>query len=159
MESAKATFDKHVDDARARFSVETVSNVQGKTQTAIAPEHTPRSEEGAGLILVTVVVAARSELVTVRRIGNGEDLRQALDAAGHRSDLVAIEVIWQPSEDADRLSSVELEAKYPRPDLIPIEGALVGKIFCGYCTGPYPAELLNCPHCGAPRDTDLPRAA
>jgi hypothetical protein len=108
-------------------------------------------------------VAARTELFTVAHIGSGEDLRKALEAASHRpaSDLVAIEIIWQPAEDADRLSSMELEAKYPPPELIPITGALVGKTFCTYCGGPFPAELVSCPHCGAParEDPAAPRAA
>ena len=46
-----------------------------------ASEYTPRSDEGAGVILVSVIVAARRELFTVNRIGSGDDLRQALDAA------------------------------------------------------------------------------
>jgi len=60
------------------------------------------------------------------------------------------------------VSSIELEAKYPRPELIPITNALVGKTFCTYCGGPFPAELVSCPHCGAPApglEKDLPRAA
>ncbi len=157
--AAKAVFDAHVDEARMKFREETVSNVQGAKTQAAGSEYTPRSEEGAGLILVTIVVAARSELFTVAHIGDGEDLRKALEAASHRSasDLVAIEIVWQPSEDADRLSSVELEAKYPRPTLIPIQGALVGKTFCAYCGGPFPAELVSCPHCGG--SAASPRAA
>jgi Protein of unknown function (DUF1517) len=71
--------------------------------------------------------------------------RGALD-----ENTLAVEIVWQPAEDADRLSSIELEAKYPRSQLIPINGALVGKTFCTYCGGPYPAELVSCPHCGAP---------
>ena len=43
-----------------------------------------------------------------------------------------------------------IEAKYPPPDLYPLQGALVGKTFCKYCTAPFPAELVACPHCGAP---------
>lgn len=158
LSSAKTVFDKHVDDARSRFRTETVRNEQGTITTSQAPDFIPRSEEGAGVILVTLVVCARTELVSVTSIGNGEDLRKALEAAPHRaaSDLVAIEIVWQPSEDSDRLSSMELEAKYPRPDLIPITGALVGKMFCSYCGGPLPAELVTCPHCGAPaRDEKL----
>ena len=98
------------------------------------------------------MIAARRELFTVTRIGNGDDLRAALEAASQLAPtaLVAIEVIWQPSEDEDRLSSLELEARYPRPDVIPIQGALVGKMFCDHCGGPFPAELVSCPHCGAP---------
>jgi len=148
----KAEFDRLVDDARSRFREETLRNEQGKKTTTAASSYTPHSDEGAGLILVSIIIAARRELFTVNRIGNGDDLRQALDAASQLTpaSLVAIEVVWQPSEDDDRLSSMELEAKYPRPDLIPIQGALVGKTFCAYCGGPYPAELVSCPHCGAP---------
>ncbi len=150
--SAKPVFDRHVDDARSRFRTETIRNAQGVITTAPAPDSIPRSEEGAGVILVSIVVAARTELFTVQNIGSGEDLRKALEAAPHRaaSDLVAIEIVWQPSDDADRMSSMELEAKYPRPEIIPIMGALVGKAFCAYCGGPFPAELVSCPHCGAP---------
>lgn len=162
IDAAKTAFDHHVDDARARFSQETISNVQGQKLLAPAGDYTPRSDEGAGLILVSIIVAARTELFTVAHIGDGEDLRKALEAASHRpaSDLVAIEIVWQPSEENDRLSSMELEAKYPHPELIPITGALVGKTFCTYCGGPFPAELVSCPHCGAPaREEPEPRAA
>jgi uncharacterized membrane protein len=164
LQAAKGVFDGHVTDARARFREEVVRNEQGTVATSQASETIPRSEEGAGLILVSIIVAARSELFTVAHIADGEDLRKALEAASHRpaSDLVAIEIVWQPSEDTDRLSSMELEAKYPHPDLIPIRGALVGKTFCSYCGGPFPAELVSCPHCGAPapgQDSAVPRAA
>src|SRR5262245_65116702 len=59
-----------VDDARARFTHETVSNVQGQRTVTAAPEHTPRSDEGEGLILVSIIVAARTELFTVAHIGS-----------------------------------------------------------------------------------------
>ena len=153
MSDAKAAFDHHVDDARERFQDETIVNEQGARSTA-APSTTPvaHGDEGEGIILVTIVLAARCELYTVNAIGNGDDLRAALEAASHlgAETLVAIEIVWQPSEEDDRLTSIELEAKYPRPQLIPITGALVGKTFCTYCGGPFPAELVSCPHCGAP---------
>ncbi len=161
--SAKVAFDRHVDDARARFSRETISNVQGQKALADGGSYTPRSDEGAGLILVSIIIAARNELFTVSRIDDGEHLRQALESASNRTaaDLVAIEIVWQPAQEEDRLSSIELEAKYPRPDLIPIRDALVGKLFCTYCGGPFPGELVSCPHCGAParEDQPAPRAA
>ncbi len=149
---AKPVFDRWVDDARSRFREETIRNEQGVKTTGASSSYTPHSEEGAGLILVSIIIAARRELFTVNHIGNGDDLRQALDAASQLTpaSLVAIEVVWQPSEDEDRLSSMELEAKYPPPSLVPLTGALVGKTFCTYCGGPYPAELVSCPHCGAP---------
>jgi uncharacterized membrane protein len=149
---AKAAFDGHVLDARARFEHELVRNEQGVQTTAATPELTAHSVDGPGLVLVSLIVAARHELMTVQRIGDGEQLRQALDALSNRSasDLVAVEIVWQPAADEDRMSSVALEAAYPRPDLIPLPGSMVGKVFCAYCSGPFPAELVSCPHCGAP---------
>ena len=127
-------------------------NEDGVHTATSASEYTPRSDEGAGLILISIIIAARRELFTVRQIGNGEDLRAALDGVGtlDTNTLVAVEVVWQPSEDTDRMSSMELEATYPKPQIVPILGALVGKTFCTYCGGPFPAELVSCPHCGAP---------
>jgi uncharacterized membrane protein len=152
LDGTKAAFDRLVDDARSRFREETISNEQGVKTTSAPSEYTPHSDEGPGLVLVSMIIAARSELFTVSSIASGADLSTALDALGHLEarNLAAIEVVWQPSEDADRLSSMELEAKYPSPELVKIDGALVGKTFCDHCGGPYPAELVSCPHCGAP---------
>ncbi len=158
---AKGVFDRHVDDARSRFREEVIRNADGTTQTRAASEYSPRGDEGAGLILVSIIVAARRELFTVQRIGDGDDLRRALEGASQLTPnhLVAIEIVWQPAEETDRLSSMELEAKYPRPELIPIKNALVGKAFCTYCTGPFPGELVSCPHCGAPAPGRTEQAA
>jgi uncharacterized membrane protein len=148
----KVVFDRHVDNARAQFMNETVRNEQGRTTTAAAPEIAHAARDNEGLILVTIVIAAHSELFEVHSIGDGDDLRQALESASHRTaqDLIAIEIVWEPSDQGELLTSMQLEAKYPAPGLIPIRGALVGKVFCAYCSGPFPAELVSCPHCGAP---------
>lgn len=147
---AKQQFDRHVSDARGRFVHEVVRNAQGVITTASAPPVAATSADGPGLVVVTLVIAARTELFSVRAIGNGDDLRQALESASNRSanDLIAIEIIWMPAEADESLSSIAVEAKYPPPDLVKLQGALVGKVFCQYCAGPYPAELVSCPHCG-----------
>jgi len=63
--------------------------------------------------------------------------------------LVALEVIWSPAEEDDRLSSLELRAIYP--DLLPLAGAdALGQRSCSYCSAVYAAELGGCPSCGAP---------
>jgi uncharacterized membrane protein len=148
----KPAYDRFVDDARSRFQYETISNEQGQRRITAGPDITPHSFEGEGLILVTLVIAARTQLYTVSFIRDGEDLRKALEAVSYVSaaQLVAVDIVWSPSEENDRMSSMELEARYPRPEMIPITGALVGKTFCAYCSGPFPAELRSCPHCGAP---------
>jgi uncharacterized membrane protein len=148
----QAVFARWSNDARSRFREETIRNEAGVQTSTTASQYTPRTEEGAGLILVSLIIAARRELFTVRQIANGEDLRAALESIGtlDTNTLVAVEIVWQPSEDSDRMSSMELEAMYPPPQVVPIAGALVGKVFCNYCGGPFPAELVSCPHCGAP---------
>jgi len=148
----KPVYDRHVDDARTRFERETISNVQGTKRRDAPGDLAWRSDEGEGLILVSIILAARGELYTVSSIGDGEDLRKALEAIFYieEKQLVAVDVVWMPAEEDDRMSSIELTAKYPHPELIPIRGALVGKAFCTYCAGPFPAELVSCPHCGAP---------
>ena len=71
LDSSKSTFDRHVDDARSRFREETIRNEQGAQTSTAASEYTPRMDEGAGLILVTFVIAARKELFSVGTIGHG----------------------------------------------------------------------------------------
>lgn len=158
--SAEQRFERHVDAARAKITRETIANVDGVITGSPGEHYVARSDEGAGVILVTIIIAADRELFTVREIGSGTDLSSALEAAGllDETSLVGVEIIWQPSEDADRLTSIELEALYPHPGLIKIRGALVGKVFCAHCSGPFPAELTSCPHCGAPyRESAWPR--
>ncbi|HTJ47650.1 MAG TPA: DUF1517 domain-containing protein [Kofleriaceae bacterium] len=147
---AKQSFQRMTDDARGRFKTETIRNEQGMTTRADAPELHPTSDDGPGVMVVSVIVAARHELFTVNRIGDGEDLRKAFESLSSMiaGELVAVEVVWMPSAEDDRISSIALEAAYPKPDLIPIPGALVGKVFCEYCGAPYPAEAIACPNCG-----------
>jgi uncharacterized membrane protein len=131
-------FAKHVDDAKQRFAGVTTAAGGGGG--------------GDAVILVTLVVAAHSELFEVSHIGDGDDLRLALESASHRTaeDLVAVEMIWVPAGDETPPSSVDVQRAYPAPALIPIANALAGKVFCAFCGGPFAAELVSCPHCGAP---------
>ena len=99
----------------------------------------------------------------MQRIGNGDDLRRALEVLRSLTSqtLIAVEIVWTPPAADDRMSSVELETMLPG-DVFAIQGAMVGKVVCSYCSGPFPAELVSCPHCGAPapgRETTLPHAA
>jgi hypothetical protein len=131
-----AVFRKHADDARTRMTRDAA----------------PEGEIDQSLILISIVVVARGELATVTEIGAGEQLRRALEAASYRApdELLALDVIVAPSDPDHTMSSLRLAALYPRPELFPIQGALVGKTFCTFCGGPFPAELVTCPHCGAP---------
>src|SRR5690606_19751137 len=100
LRGAKMTFDKQVDDARAGFRAEGIRIADARVRTRAASEYRPRMDEGAGLILVAIIIAARRELFTVTRIGSGDDLRRALEGASQLTagNLIAIEIVWQPAE-------------------------------------------------------------
>jgi len=107
-------------------------------------QHVAREQSGgdAGVLVVSLVVAAQGELVTVSHENVAEELRRALEAAAYRSDLVGVAVA------AASCAPDELAARYP--ELIEIGATLAGKVRCAHCGGPFPAELVTCPHCGAP---------
>lgn len=78
-------------------------------------------------------------------------LRSALNSllALGPTNLVALEVVWSPALETDRMSTAELEQLYPELALID-PASIAGRTFCAHCTGPYARELMTCPHCGAP---------
>lgn len=145
---AESLFHELVAAARTGYQDELVRAVDGKVRREATPELVARTEEGDGLVLITVAVAARGELYDIVDVVDPEQLRRALEGLSALAphNLVAVEIIWTPAADTDRMSSVELEARYS--DLKKLDNALGGKVACGHCGGGFPEELLTCPHCG-----------
>jgi uncharacterized membrane protein len=144
---AQQRFQSLANDARATYRQEVV-RATDRVVTIDAVGVRAKESEGAGVVLVTVIVAARREIFDFAAQDAAQIqtlLRQleALDAA----QLVAIEIAWTPAVEEDRMSTAELEARHP--GLVKI-GGIGGRVFCGYCGGPHAAELEKCPHCGAP---------
>ncbi len=73
----------------------------------------------------------------------------ALEDVASPASLAAVEIIWSPAAEEDRMSTAELEQRYPELRKID-ETAIAGRVFCAYCRGLFAMELLECPHCGAP---------
>ncbi len=145
-QDALVAYARLVDDARTRLHTPT-------TQISSATSHT-------SLILVSIVVATRGELLTLSAAATGEDLRRALEAAIHRpgSDLIGFDVVWEPRQSGATVSSIAIEGAYAPAELHPLQGVDGSKAHCTYCRGPFPAELVTCPHCGAPaREARSPR--
>lgn len=150
--SAEGIFRRIASDARSRFRHELVRNVDGSMSEQQTPEMRARSDEGEGVVVVTLVVAARREILDVHEIDDAAKIRALLDdmtAIANPQMLVAMEVIWSPAAENDRMSTAELETVYPHLKKID-ERSIAGRVFCDYCRGPFAAELLKCPHCGAP---------
>jgi uncharacterized membrane protein len=114
-------------------------------------ERCAKREEGQGVVVVTVIVAARGEIPDIAHAAYAEHIRKLIRVLGGLGArrLVALEVIWSPAAEDDRMSTAELEVLYPELRRID-ERSIAGRIFCGYCAYPFPAELHECPHCGAP---------
>jgi uncharacterized membrane protein len=139
-------------DARSRFRQETVRNVDGQKMEHAAPEMRARAEEGEGVVVITLIVAAKREIMDVLDVNNAQRIKALLNdlvGVANPQTLVAMEVIWSPSAENDRLSTAELETLYQHLKKID-ETSIAGRVFCQYCRFPYAAELLKCPNCGAP---------
>lgn len=124
-------------DLRARYRHETTAQS--------APDLSYRAEEGPGLLVVSVVTLAsrgRDPFGT-----NPHELDRALFAM-ERQQPEGLELIWSPSESADRLSSAELESLYPELQRL---DERVGRVTCKTCSAVFAAELRRCPACGRPR--------
>lgn len=150
-QQAQQIFMNAANEMRARFKRELVRAHDGAVRTDEAGDVRARREEGQGVVVVTVIVAARGEIPDVAHAQDANHLRALMRALGAigAHQLVALEVIWSPAAEDDRMSSAELEVLYPELRKID-ERSIAGRIFCAYCAAPFPAELLECPHCGAP---------
>jgi uncharacterized membrane protein len=156
---AENTFRRIAQDMRSRYKLDVVAAKDGSLRTANAPAMRPREHEGQGVVVVTLVVAARREIPDVSRATDAHELRRLMRELGSLTprDLVALEVIWSPAVDQDRMSTAELEALYPELRVIE-EHTVVGRVFCGYCGAPFAAELPRCPNCGAPSSDAVRKA-
>ena len=150
-ETAEASFRHAAADARARYKKELVRADDAGVRRADPGEQTARRSEGDGVVVVTVVVAARREIVDIDDPRDAGALRRLLSILSSMvsHQLAAIEVIWSPAAENDRMSTAELETLYPELAKFD-ERSIAGRVFCAYCNGPYAAELMKCPHCGAP---------
>lgn len=156
-QGAQQVFSRLAQESRARFQAELVRGASGSLQQASAPAMTAKSTEGEGTVVVTVVLASRRPMQGFQ-VRDAGQIRAALSDRGalEGAQMVALEVIWSPAAEDDRMSTAELEAVYPELALID-PNSIAGRIFCAYCSGPFPAELLNCTHCGAPAEASQGR--
>jgi len=146
-EEARRTTRALANDLRARYRADTV----GPNRTS-APTLRAREEEGDGLVVVSVLVT-RNAPVLLKTPQTRAEVATLLDTLlAERSSVSALDVIWSPSEENDRLSSYELEHIYS--ELVRIaEATSFGAMTCPACRGALPRELAFCPHCGRPTRT------
>ncbi len=148
---AQAAFQGAASEARARFRQEIVRAADGSVVQNPTPEMRAKATEGQGTVVVSLIIVARRGLTAVTNLNDANQIRGALQERGSldAESLVALEVVWSPAVENDRMSTAELEQNYPELRLID-PASIAGRLFCKYCNGPFAMELLNCPHCGAP---------
>lgn len=145
---AEQTFTERVRSLRERYDYDTVK------RTGVRPEALrAHSEEGPGLVVVSLVIASTKKLTEPRAIRGSWDAHGAITEALQQlrgatpQSLIALEVLWSPSVDEDRLSSAELEVLYP--ELVALRPERTGRERCEHCDCIYAKELGGCPVCGS----------
>lgn len=110
---AEATFVAAAHTARSRFQHELIRNYAGTTTTESAPAIARRA--GDGVVVVTLVVAAKVELTDVADVRDRAALDRAMDALARiePADFVAMEVIWSPADEREHVSADAIERRYP----------------------------------------------
>lgn len=155
---AERVFRQAAADARSKFRHELIRNADGSTRITAGPAQRASREEGEGVVVVTLLVAAHRELIDVADVTNANEVRHLLDQviALDGNSIAVLEVIWSPADENDRMSTAELEVLYPGLRRIN-EQTVAGRVFCAYCAAPFAKELQSCPHCGAPAGDAKPR--
>lgn len=149
MNECEARFQTIASSLRSRFKRETA----GERSHGAAPEVQARADEGQGMVVASIVVATDRWLEPLPATMDRAAIATALAQLGRidAPKVFALEVVWSPSLEDDRLSSLELESFYPELQALD-DVPRLGRVACEYCRAPYPAELARCPGCGAPKD-------
>ena len=111
--TAEATFNRLSINERSKLDAELTSNVGGQSlndTNDVVGEADATNE----FIVVTLLVASTAS-AQLKGASTAEELRQTLRILGSTSstDLIALEVIWQPEGRGDVLSAEELITAYP----------------------------------------------
>jgi uncharacterized membrane protein len=112
--AAESTFNRLSMTERSKLRQEITSNVGGVRASLGELADRGDADATSEYIVVTLLVASRRP-VTIKPLENGEALRETLRILGSTasSDLIALEVIWQPDGSGDVLSADELVTAYP----------------------------------------------
>lgn len=160
-DAARAQFDDIVARERMRYEVESVrADAAGVRRITAPSDLAPRPEEGAGFMVVTML-AARRDAAKITEPADRASLFRALSALlrGGTNSLMALEVVWVPSDARDVMSLGEMAIVFP--ELRPLaEGMTLGRVEeCVHCRKVFAADtaLGRCPACGTPVQT-TPRA-
>ena len=114
--AAEATFNRLSMAERSKLTSEVTSNVDGRRRAeADAAVQAGDADATNDYIAVTLLVASRRP-IPLKGVDSADQLREALRVLGAvpSSELLALEVIWQPDAEGDVLEAGELLTAYPQ---------------------------------------------
>ena len=113
--SAESTFNRISITERSKLKAELTSNYSGQIATSKNTGSNPGASDPTNeYIAITILVATKNDL-TLNNSANSELITEALSLLGAipSSDLLALEVIWQPEGEGETLREEELIIQYP----------------------------------------------
>lgn len=113
--SAESTFNRLSMSERSKLQAEVTSNVGGQRLNDASSGAAVGDADATNEFIVVTLLVASTAKATLQGADTGEDLRQSLRVLGSTSssELMALEVIWQPEGRGDVLSAEELITAYP----------------------------------------------
>ncbi|UFP93387.1 DUF1517 domain-containing protein [Gloeobacter morelensis] len=112
--TAESQFNRLALTERTKYTDETVSRSGEQSALVKRTFVNDNPDETAEYIVVTILVASESGVPTLEAVRSSDQLRQALATIGSLSgeQLVALEIIWSPSDEKDTLTAEELLTQY-----------------------------------------------
>lgn len=113
--SAESTFNRLSMSERSKLQAEVTSNIGGQRLTDESARSAVGEADATNEFIVVTLLVASTAVAKLQGADTGEDLRQTLRILGSTSssELLALEVIWQPEGRGDVLSAEELITAYP----------------------------------------------
>ncbi len=113
--ASESTFNRLSMTERSKLRAEITTNVGGVRNNNEAESSSSGEADATNEFIVVTVLVASRQSVKLKQVNSGEDLRETLRILGSTSssDLMALEVIWQPDGSGDVLSADELVMAYP----------------------------------------------
>ena len=110
--ASESTFNRLSMSERSKLQAEITSNVFGEIKTQI--NSTGEADDSNEFIAVTLLIASKNSIKIPNTIST-DQLKECLQILGSisSSDLMALEVIWQPEGKGDSLSAEDLVTSYP----------------------------------------------
>jgi uncharacterized membrane protein len=114
---AEAAFNRLSVAQRSKFSMETVSNINGKFCSYVDENSQQNSESNQNLpayIVVTILVGSAGKEPLFHRINSTEELKTTLEklAILEGDDLMKLEILWTPQSENEFLTNDEFILEY-----------------------------------------------